>query len=54
NAADCDLVLTGTPIDLSRILRVEKPVVRVRYELEEIGSPNLEEVLAEFLGRLEA
>jgi predicted GTPase len=49
NAADCDLVLSGTPVDLRRILKVEKPVVRVRYELHEIGRPNLEEVLAEFL-----
>lgn len=49
NAAECDLVLSGTPVDLRRVLKVEKPVVRVRYELHEIGRPNLEEVLEEFL-----
>ncbi|HKZ48106.1 MAG TPA: cyclic 2,3-diphosphoglycerate synthase [Thermoplasmata archaeon] len=50
NAADCDLVLSGTPVDLRRILKVDKPVVRVRYELDEIGHPNLEDVVREFLG----
>ncbi len=49
NAAKCDLVLSGTPIDLRRVLNTNKPVVRVRYELDEIGHPNLEDVLGEFL-----
>ncbi|VAX30590.1 hypothetical protein MNBD_NITROSPINAE05-1128, partial [hydrothermal vent metagenome] len=40
NAADCDLVVIGTPIDLGRILNIQKPTVRVRYELAEIGTPN--------------
>ena len=35
NAADCDLVLIGTPIDLSRLLKINKPTMRVRYELAE-------------------
>jgi predicted GTPase len=35
NAADCDLVLVGTPFDLGRLLDVETPTVRVRYEIEE-------------------
>ena len=48
NAIDCDLVLSGTPIDLRRVLKVNKPVVRVRYELDEIGHPNLEDVLKDF------
>ncbi len=48
NAANCDVVLSGTPIDLRRILNTNKPVVRVRYELDEIGHPNLEDVLDEF------
>ncbi len=52
NAADCDLVLSGTPVDLKRILKVTKPVVRVRYELQEIGRPNLEEVLGDFLEKM--
>ena len=42
----CDLVIAATPIDLSRILKVDKPVHRVRYELQEIGQPTLSEVLA--------
>jgi predicted GTPase len=49
NATDCDMVLTGTPIDLRRILHANKPVVRVRYELDEIGHPNLEDILQDFL-----
>jgi predicted GTPase len=48
NAADCDVVVSGTPIDLRRILTVDKPVVRVRYELLEIGRPNLDDILSDF------
>lgn len=50
NAVDCDAVVIGTPIDLSRIVKIKKPTVRVRYELQEIGQPNLEQLLARFLG----
>jgi predicted GTPase len=42
NAVDCDLVLIGTPIDLTRLLKINKPTVRVRYELEEIEPGQLE------------
>lgn len=45
---DCDLVMGATPIDLSRLIKTNKKILRVTYELEEIGSPNLEEVLKEF------
>lgn len=45
--ADVDLVVIGTPIDLSRILKIDKPSQRVQYELQEIGKPTLEEVLRE-------
>jgi predicted GTPase len=45
NNADVDLVIIGTPIDLSRIIKINKPTQRVRYELQEIGSPNLEDIL---------
>jgi predicted GTPase len=48
DATPCDLVLSGTPIDLSRVLRTKKPVVHVRYELDEIGHPNLEDVLRDW------
>ncbi len=45
NAADVDLVIIGTPIDLNRILKINKPTQRVRYELQIIGQPTLAEVL---------
>ena len=45
NATPCDVVVVGTPIDLRRIVKINKPAVYVRYELQEVGSPNLEEIL---------
>jgi predicted GTPase len=45
NASDCDLVVIGTPIDLARVIDIKKPSVRVTYELEEVGTSNLETVL---------
>jgi predicted GTPase len=51
NAAVADLVLIGTPIDLNRVVRLNKPSQRVRYELQEIGVPTLEDVLKAKLGR---
>jgi len=48
DAAECDLVIIATPVDLGRILNIGKPFVRVRYELQEIGLPNLETVLKPF------
>ncbi len=49
NSADCDTVIIGTPIDLGRLLSIEKPTVRVTYELEEQGHPSLEEIIDNFL-----
>ena len=49
NRSDAELVIIGTPIDLGRVTRLNKPYVRVRYELQEIGKPDLEDVLSEFL-----
>jgi predicted GTPase len=46
NATDCDVVLTGTPIDLGRLISSRHPIRHVRYELEEIGHPTIAEVLA--------
>ena len=43
NAVPCDVVVSGTPVDLGRILKANKPVAHVRYELDEIGHPNLED-----------
>jgi predicted GTPase len=40
-----DLVISATPIDLTRVLKVKKPMQRVRYELQEIGQPTLESIL---------
>jgi predicted GTPase len=51
NNADVDLVLIGTPIDLARLLRINKPTQRVRYELQEIGQPTLEEILKAKFGK---
>jgi predicted GTPase len=48
NNTDCDAVVIGTPIDLNRIIKINKPSTRVWYDLQEIGSPNLEEVIDEF------
>ncbi|MRR21266.1 GTPase, partial [bacterium] len=49
NNTDCDAVVIGTPIDLNRIIKIKKPSTRVWYDLQEIGSPNLEEVIDEFV-----
>jgi predicted GTPase len=45
NAADCDVVVTGTPIDLGRLITSRHPIRHARYELEEVGSPTLADVL---------
>jgi len=45
NATDCDVVVVATPVDLKRILKIEKPACRVTYELQEIGKPTLADVL---------
>ena len=45
NASDVDMVISATPIDLTRIIKVNKPMQRVRYELQEIGVPTLEDIL---------
>ncbi len=51
NNAKVDLVISGTPIDLNRIIKVNKPMQRVRYELQEIGQPTLEEILKKKFGK---
>jgi predicted GTPase len=50
NSADCDVVVFGTPIDLRRVVDIKKPSVRVKYELEVISSPSLEDLLKEQFG----
>jgi len=51
NKSDVDLVIIGTPIDLSRVMKIKKPYQRVRYELQEIGQPTLTDVLMKKFGR---
>lgn len=46
NASDADLVLIGTPIDLGRLLELNKPAIRIQYELQVIGQPSLADELA--------
>ncbi len=54
NNADCDAVVIGTPIDLSRVININKPATRVRYEIIEIGEMTLEMIVREFLERVGA
>lgn len=49
NNTECDSVVIGTPIDLNRLIKIKKPNTRVYYDLQEIGFPNLEEVINEFV-----
>jgi predicted GTPase len=49
NKTVCDSVIIGTPIDLNRIIKINKPNTRVYYDLQEIGDPNFEQILDEFV-----
>lgn len=49
NRIDCETVIVGTPIDLGRLLKINKPTVRVTYDIEEIGHPDLKDVLEKFI-----
>ena len=49
NATECDAVVIGTPIDLNRIIKINKPNTRVYYNLQEIGRPNLTELMEDFI-----
>jgi predicted GTPase len=49
NHTECDAVVIGTPIDLGRIIKINKPATRVYYSLQEIGRPNLTTVLEAFI-----
>jgi predicted GTPase len=50
-AVDCDYVLIGTPIDLSRVVELDKPAIRVRYEFRVDSKPDLAELLAPMIAR---
>ncbi len=49
NNTVCDSVVIGTPIDLTRFIKINKPYTRVYYELSEIGKPNIKDVVAKFM-----
>jgi predicted GTPase len=51
NAVDCDVVVTGTPIDLGRLLESRHPIRHVRYGLEELGQPTIADVVAPIVAR---
>lgn len=51
NNTDCDTVVVGTPINLGKLLKINKPAVRVTYDIEEIGHPNLTDILEKFIAR---
>jgi len=48
NRVPCDLVVVATPVDLARIISVNKPCVRISYEVEELTRPRLADILQEF------
>ncbi|TAJ06809.1 GTPase [Marinilabiliaceae bacterium JC017] len=49
DATPCDAVVIGTPIDLNRVVKISKPNTRVHYDLQEIGKPNMADILDDFL-----
>jgi predicted GTPase len=49
NNTECDLVIIGTPIDLRKIIKINKPALRVTYDLQEIGKPDLNDALEQFI-----
>ena len=49
--SDVDMVVVGTPIDLTRVIKLKKPYQRVRYELQEIGQPTLQDLLIKKFGK---
>jgi predicted GTPase len=51
NASDVDMVVVGTPIDLTRVIKISKPFQRVRYELQELGQPTLYDLLLKKFGK---
>jgi predicted GTPase len=54
DAVDCDVVVAGTPIDLARLIRTRHPIRRVRYELQEVGTPTIAEVLEPIVEQVKA
>ena len=51
NNVECDAVVIGTPIDLNRLVKIDKPTTRVYYDLQEIGKPDLKTLVDDFVKR---
>ena len=51
NNIPCDMVLIATPVDLARIIKIDKPSVRISYEIEEMGRPAIADILERFIER---
>lgn len=51
NRTECDVVLIATPIDLRKLIKIDKPSTRVRYELQVIGEPSLKNIINDFLAK---
>ncbi|MUV37871.1 hypothetical protein JNUCC1_01677 [Lentibacillus sp. JNUCC-1] len=51
NNTDCDTVIIGTPIDLNRVISINKPTARVHYDLNELEGPNLDGILKDFINK---
>ena len=51
NATKCDSVIIGTPIDLAKLIKINKPTARVSYDLQEIGTPSIADVLKELFNQ---
>ncbi len=49
NQTDCDTVITGTPIDIGKIIKINKPIARAKYELKEISKPDLNNLITDFI-----
>lgn len=54
NNTDCDAVIIGTPINLSRVIKINKPTARIHYDLNEVDGPSLDNVLTNFFNKQQA
>jgi predicted GTPase len=54
NAADCDVVVAGTPVDLARLVHCRHPIRQAIYELDELGEPTIEQALAPMIARAQS
>jgi predicted GTPase len=52
NATDADVVVSATPCDISALIKIEKPVVRARYEFADVGEPKLSDLIEAFLRKV--